>query len=63
MKIFAVPDPEEVELDPVDPLGSICIRVTAMVVEFTDRYRMHKNWPKCKTLVAVRDWALDNQAG
>ena len=143
MRISAVPDPEDDDLDPADPLGSLCIqdedgseflqgsvflddwfegllsglrsiqngqleatlelyseggRLTwkaaetgatvqyksyrgkifqfrivdldafdkefrKAVVEFTDRYKMHKNWLKCKELVAMRDWALNNQAG
>jgi len=138
MKIFAAPDAEDEELDPVDPLGSICIQndegrqllersvfvddwlegllsglrrirsgeVTAnvdlhsqrdpliwqavdggallqhksqavgiqnldafekalrqAVIDFTEPYRAHKNWARCTELVAMREWALNQQAG
>jgi hypothetical protein len=143
MRISAVPDPEDQDLDPADPLGSLCIqdeegseflqgcvflddwfdgllsglrsirngqleaalelyseggRLTwkaaetgaiveyknyrgqifrfrivdldtfdkefrKAIVEFTDKYKMPKNWPKCEQLVAMRDWALNNHPG
>jgi hypothetical protein len=132
MKIFATPDNEDEEFDPVDPLGAICIedddgnqllerciwldewfgalvaglqaitsgkdeaaiemgslrdplvwkveqdRITIAykkrnivirdpsvfaallrrtVIEFTEHYLKHENWPKCTDLWSVREWA------
>src|SRR5262249_41090970 len=31
------------------------------IIEFTEYYRTHKNWPNCRDLKAMREWAVSKR--
>ena len=47
---------------PISHLAQFESALREAIIEFTEQYRMHKNWPKCTELPGLREWALHKHA-
>ena len=48
---------------PISDIAGFESALREAIIEFTEHYRTHRNWSKCKGLAGLREWALNKPAG